>query len=116
MSAKQHAHGELIAIRNPPDEHFIGRSLGRRCLCKHCGHPSHTGARHGHGVIPFNHVPPNKLAQGAKVACFSPVNRPSKFAVLRPQQLSSAVEPMKCSDCADYERVASIPVTLRTTN
>jgi hypothetical protein len=54
MPAKQRAHGELIALRNPPDQNFVGRrSLGRRCLCPQYGNPSHTGAGYGHGEIPF---------------------------------------------------------------
>src|SRR5260370_7654644 len=43
---------------------------------------------------------------------FLSINRLSKFAVFRPQQLSSAVEPMKCSHCAGYDRLASIPPPL----
>jgi hypothetical protein len=38
MPAKQCAHGELIALRNPPDQHFVGRSLGRRRLRKQYCH------------------------------------------------------------------------------
>ena len=53
MPAKQHTHGELIALRNPPDQHVIGSSLGRRSLCAQCGDPSHTGTGHGHWIIPW---------------------------------------------------------------
>jgi hypothetical protein len=105
----------LIALRNPPDQHFVGRSLGRRCLCRQCGDPSHTGASHTHGIIPFSHVPANKLAQRAKVAPPSmPMNRLSKSAVFWPQQLSLAAEPYEILLIAvTYDRLASISVTLR---
>jgi Polymer-forming cytoskeletal len=67
MPAKQRAHGELIAVRNPLDQHFVGRSLRRRCLCRQSSHPAHSGASDTHGISPCSHVPPNKLAQSAEI-------------------------------------------------
>jgi hypothetical protein len=45
MPAKKRPHGLLIATRDPPDQHLVGGSLGRRCLCRRCGSPSHAGLK-----------------------------------------------------------------------
>jgi hypothetical protein len=90
VPAKQRTHGELIALCNPPDQHYVARSFGRRCLCKRCG-PSPTGTRRNHRQSPWYHVPLNQLAHDAKVAPYITDQSTVKFAPFPPQRLSSTV-------------------------
>src|SRR5262249_48992934 len=48
MPRKQRAHGNLIGIRDPSDQHFIGESLGRRSPPRRGGGPSRPGTARRH--------------------------------------------------------------------
>jgi hypothetical protein len=40
MPAKKRSHSELVAASDPPDQHFVGASIGRRRPCRRMGGPS----------------------------------------------------------------------------
>src|SRR5262245_46892357 len=69
MPAEQRPHGELVAVRDPPDQHFIGGAFNCcRCTISKCGSRSRMGVNHTHEASPVitsrpTNPPPRKRFQ-----------------------------------------------------